>query len=159
MIKLFLFALMLGQFIHQAPKVEIWAEPVPYLESAVMEDYLAPVSSYGSGHRGIDFRVQPGGPIHSPADGLVHFSGLVVDRNVISIRTNTGKIASFEPVCSKLTRGESVSRGEIIGHHCVASEAYEYHCENCVHASARDEYGYLSPMHMFGQLSPSELLS
>lgn len=160
MIKLLMLALLLIPI--QNPNLsepEIWAEPIPYLDSAIVEDYLAPVSDYGTGHRGIDFRVSPGAPIHSPSDGVIHFSGSVVNRNLVTVRTDTGKRVSFEPVCSELSRGERVSSGQVIGYHCNANPDYEQHCENCVHASVRDEYGYLSPLQMFGRLSASVLLS
>lgn len=160
MIKLLLLVLLIIPI--QNPSVsdaEIWAEPIPYLESAIVEDYLAPVSDYGSGHRGIDFRVTSGAPIHSPSDGVIHFSGSVVNRNLVTVRTDSGKKISFEPVCSDLSRGAKVSSGQVIGHHCISNPDYEQHCQDCVHASVRDDYGYLSPMQMFGQLSASVLVS
>ena len=160
MIKLFLLiSLVFNAISTPAPIAEIWAEPIPYLHENLEEDYLAPVSEYGSGHRGIDFHINPGQQLQSPADGTVHFVGKVVNRNLITIRTDTGKLASFEPVCSSLEPGQRVREGEPIGVRCDGDESYEAHCESCVHASARDNFGYLSPLHMMGQKSPSVLLS
>lgn len=160
MVKIFLFLLLLLPLQESRfAEPEIWAEPIPYLESALFEDYLAPVSEFGTGHRGIDFKVPLGAAIHSPSDGFIHFSGKVVDRHIVTVMTNSGKRVSFEPVCTDLARGDKVSRGQVIGYHCETDSDYEAHCESCIHASVRDDFGYLSPMHMFGQLSPSVLLS
>ena len=160
MIKLILLITLIAKAISTpTPVAEIWAEPIPYLYENLEEDYLAPVSEYGAGHRGIDFHVTPGQQLESPADGTVHFVGKVVNRNLITIRTDRGKLASFEPVCSNLRSGQRVSQGQGIGVRCDGDETYEAHCESCVHASARDNFGYLSPLHMLGQKSPSVLLS
>lgn len=158
MIKLILlFALFSKAF--SAPVAEIWAEPIPYLYENLEQDYLAPVSRFGQGHRGIDFHVEPGQPIHSPAHGTVHFAGKVVNRNLITIKTDSGTLASFEPVCSDLKVGARVTRGQVIGFRCDGEPSYDDHCASCVHASARDSFGYLSPLHMLGQKSPSVLKS
>lgn len=160
MIKLLLLAFLLLPIQNaQPPAPEIWAEPIPYLETAIVEDYLAPVSKYGAGHRGIDFKVPLGSEIHAPSDGVIHFRGKVVNRQLVTVRTDSGKRVSFEPVCSHLAPGDRVSKGEVIGYQCNSDPSYKEHCEGCIHASVRDEYGYLSPMQMFGQLSPSVLLS
>ena len=160
MIKLILILTLIAKAISTPmPVVEIWAEPIPYLLENIEEDYLAPVSEYGTGHRGIDFHVESDQAIHSPANGTVHFSGKVVNRQVLTIRTDTGKLASFEPVCSQLKTGERIQQGQVIGFRCDGDASYEAHCESCVHASARDSFGYLSPLHMLGQKSPSVLLS
>jgi hypothetical protein len=160
MIKLILLLTLIAKAISTpTPVPELWAEPIPYLFENLEEDYLAPVSEYGSGHRGIDFHIAPGQQLRSPADGTVHFIGKVVNRNLITIRTDRGKLASFEPVCSSLSPGQRVSQGQPIGVRCHGDETYEAHCESCVHASARDNFGYLSPLHMMGQNSPSVLLS
>ena len=160
MIKLILLlALVAKAMLTPTPVSEIWAEPIPYLYENLEEDYLAPVSEYGTGHRGIDFHIAPGQELQSPADGTVHFVGKVVNRNLITIRTDRGKLATFEPVCSKLAQGQRVNEGQVIGVRCSGDETYEAHCESCIHASARDNFGYLSPLHMLGQKSPSVLLS
>lgn len=160
MVKIFLLLLILLPLQEsRSAEPEIWAAPIPYLESALVEDYLAPVSEYGTGHRGIDFTAPVGASIHAPSDGVIHFSGKVVDRHLVTVMTNSGKRVSFEPVCTDLARGEKVNRGQVIGYNCDTDSRYEAHCESCIHASVRDDYGYLSPMHMFGQLSPSVLLS
>ena len=154
-----LFALLSLVLSLGLPKVEpeIWAEPVPFLNQNLVEDYLAPVSEYSSGHRGIDLYLPLGEPVFSPATGTVHFVGKVVNRNLITIKTESGKLASFEPVCSELVKDQVVLQTEQIGTHCKPDESYEYHCESCIHHSVRDSHGYLSPMSLYGILEPSVL--
>lgn len=159
MIKIMLFlSLVFDLLVVPGPSQEIWAEPIPYLEENLEQDYLAPVSEFGTGHRGIDFQLEAGQLLSSPASGAVHFAGKVVDRMVITIRTDSGKLASFEPVCSNLKQGDRVLSGQPIGTWCPGAPGYQEHCERCVHASARDEFGYLSPLHMMGQKSPSVII-
>jgi hypothetical protein len=135
-----------------------WVEPVPGLASRVIEDYDAPVVRWGPGHRGIDFAVAPGELISSPVAGSVHFVGRVVNRPILTIADSAGQLASFEPVCSNLSRGQTVSAGSVIGWHCEADLSYEPHCPvECVHFSARRDGNYLSPLHLIFGLSPSRL--
>ncbi len=159
MTKLIALLFLLSQAITPPPSAEIWAEPIPFFEQSIEESYLAPASRYGSGHRGIDFHVEPGQSIHSPDHGVVHFVGKVVNRNLITIRTTHGKLASFEPVCSSLRMGDLVRKGQALGVRCLGDESYFAHCDSCVHASARDHHGYLSPLHLMGQMTASVLIS
>lgn len=57
-----------------------------------------------------------GGEVRSPADGVVSFSGVVVNRKVLSIDHGAGYISSFEPVVSDLVVGDEVSAGDVIAH-------------------------------------------
>jgi hypothetical protein len=81
----------------------------------------------------------------------------VVDREVVTIRTNDGYLASFEPACTLLEVGDRVKLGQEFAWHCQPSASYEYHCESCVHFSARSAYGYISPDYLLGNLRPSVL--
>ena len=56
--------------------------------------FLAP---WASGHRGIDLAADAEATIPAPADGVVSFSGVVVDREVLSIDHGGGYISSFDP--------------------------------------------------------------
>ena len=159
MTKLIALLLLIAQVVSPAPTPEIWAEPIPYFEEHIEEGYLAPVSKFGSGHRGIDFHIEPDQPIRSPGNGVVHFVGKVVNRNLITIRSQGGMLASFEPVCSTLAKGDLVREGQAIGVWCTGDPSYAAQCESCVHMSARDNFGYLSPLHLMGQRSASVLIS
>ncbi|WP_258933668.1 M23 family metallopeptidase [Nesterenkonia pannonica] len=64
-----------------------------------------------------------------PADGVVSFSGKVVNRQVLSINHGNGYISSFEPVDSDLTVGDRVSQGQPIGHLDTYDNA-THHCDS-----------------------------
>ena len=135
-----------------------WEYPVDQESSKWDDIYRAPTSEYGPGHRGVDFTRAIGSTIKAPVDGEITFQGLVVDRNVLTIRGKNGYLASFEPACSELEVGDSVNRGDLFAWHCQPLETYQYHCETCVHFSIRSAWGYLSPEFLLEGLSSSVLL-
>ena len=139
-------------------KTEFWAEPTPFFSDNVQEQYLAPASKYGAGHRGVDFKLAPYGAINAPDSGTLAFKGRVVNRDVVTLRTSGG-LVSFEPACTEFEVGEQIQRGEPFATHCPAGSDYEYHCDNCVHFSLRDSFGYLSPIQLIEPLLPSVLLA
>jgi len=116
-------------------------------------DFERPESEYGSGHRGIDLKLDE---VSSPVDGEVSFVGKVFTRELITIESRHGKF-SFEPVCSELSKGDLVSAGQIIGTRCVESD-YSEHCEGCVHISFRDPE-YRNPLWVLGLREPSRPVS
>ncbi len=128
----------------------VWpiAEPHP-----IVRPFIAPDTPYSSGHRGIDIAAPVGASVRSPADGVVHFSGFVVDRYLVSIDHDGGLISSFEPVLSTLAEGTIVRRGEQIGAlqsgHCGAP---------CLHFGVRLHGQYISPLNYLGGISHSVLL-
>jgi hypothetical protein len=134
---------------------EIWAKPVPFFQ--VEHRFLAPVSLYGPGHRGLDFVLEAEQSVLAPTSGLVTFSGPVVDRNIITITNNSGYLLSFEQICSSLLPGDFVQRGQELGSFCSISKDFETHGESCVHFSVRSNRGYLNPELFLGSLLPSVL--
>lgn len=92
----------------------LWGWPVE-APHYVVRPFIAPETVYSSGHRGIDIGGEEGRPVHAPAAGIVHFSGWVVDRPVVSLRHPGGLISSFEPVTGRLAEGDSVLAGDVIG--------------------------------------------
>lgn len=136
-----------------------WDYPVSPDASKWEAVYQASTTEYGPGHRGVDFKLAIGSAISSPVDGEITFQGLVVDRNVITIRNKNGYLASYEPACSDLEVGDSVSRGDSFTWHCEPLQSYEYHCGECVHFSIRSQWGYLSPEFFLNGLRPSVLRS
>ena len=124
-----------------------------------LNHYLAPMTEYGEGHRGIDLPVLLGDPVLSPATGQISFSGKVGYRNVVSIQFGNSLTASVEPVCSDLPEGTNVVMGETIGTVCEPDIEYLWHCtETCLHFGTRTEAGYFSPLAMIGGLGPSKLV-
>jgi murein DD-endopeptidase MepM/ murein hydrolase activator NlpD len=135
--------------VHGAPGVP-WLWPVDG-GHAIVRPYLAPTSDYGAGHRGID--IASTDVLRAPADGIVHYSGTVVNRGVLSIDHGDGVISSYEPVTSALHTGDLVHRGEVIG------EIQPGHCaELCLHLGVRLNGAYVSPLNYLGGVPRAVLL-
>jgi murein DD-endopeptidase MepM/ murein hydrolase activator NlpD len=128
-----------------------WFWPVTPPRS-IARPFIAPTTEYGPGHRGIDVRASDS-TLFAPADGVVHFAGVVVSRPVLSIRHGASVISSFEPVIALVAAGDAVSRGQPIGT-IVAG-----HCATrCVHVGVRVDGEYVSPLAWFGGIPRSILL-
>lgn len=126
----------------------------------LVRQYLQPASDYSSGHRGVDFEIEPGEPIIAPADGVVSVSRVIVNRGVLALKHGVGLVSELEPACSDLGVGVTVRKGEVIGWACKAGETYAQHCPSdaCLHFSLRSNGRYLSPLALIGGLNPSRLL-
>ncbi len=160
MIKLIsLLTLVITALTQPVKSPEIWATPIPDFENRHFPNYVLPASKWGAGHRGIDLLVKDQEQIKSPFSGTVHFQGKVVDRNVLTLKSSSGLLASFEPICSNLSAGDEVTKGDQIGHYCAGAENYEEHCEMCIHFSVRSEHGYLNPLLFVSSIKPSVLVS
>jgi murein DD-endopeptidase MepM/ murein hydrolase activator NlpD len=119
----------------------------------IVRPYIAPESEYGPGHRGIDIASTAGADIRSPADGVVHFSGMVAGRPVLSIEHDGALISSFEPVVTALSAGTPVHRGDLVG---VLAPG---HCPSaCLHFGVRLHGQYVSPLNYLGGVARSILL-
>lgn len=129
-----------------------WTWPVGPAH-AIVRPFIAPLTPYAAGHRGIDIAAATDTAVVAPADGVVHFSGFVVDRPVLSIRHPDGLISSFEPIESALAEGVPVRRGDAIG------TVRAGHCaETCLHLGVRRYGEYLSPLNYLGGIPLSVLL-
>lgn len=127
-----------------------WPVPVPH---AIVRPYVAPATAYAAGHRGIDISSAAESAVTAPADGQVYFSGVVVDRPVLSIRHADGLVSSYEPVESALPAGTVVRRGDTVGSllagHCATA---------CLHFGVRLYGQYVSPLNYLGGIARSILL-
>lgn len=120
-----------------------------------MRPFIAPETEYSAGHRGIDLAAALGTDVFAPADGVIHFSGVVVDRPVLSIDHSGSLLSSFEPVISTLPAGTAVRRGDLVGTidastgHCIAA---------CLHFGVRLHGQYVSPLNYLGGIPRPVLL-
>jgi murein DD-endopeptidase MepM/ murein hydrolase activator NlpD len=135
-----------------------WSSSV--IGSELVNSYRAPDATYGSGHRGVDYRVALGQGVFAPADATVSFVGKVVDRQVLSLSHQGNVVSSYEPVCSSLVVGQEVAAGDLVAEVCEAEQDYAQHCLDtlCLHFSTRQDGEYLSPLWFTGELAPSILL-
>ncbi|PPF57750.1 M23 family peptidase [Clavibacter michiganensis] len=131
-----------------------WSWPVdpPH---AVTRRFEAPSTPYGPGHRGIDIAVGPGTAVHSPADGIVSFAGVVVDRPVVSIQHADGLVSSMEPVVPGVSTGDAVSAGQVVG---VLAEGPRHEPDGGLHLGARLHGAYVDPQALLAGLRHAVLL-
>jgi murein DD-endopeptidase MepM/ murein hydrolase activator NlpD len=156
MIKILTVLMLL--FSYQAPAPEIIAKPVPFSTNSVKDHFVAPLWTFGPGHRGIDLAIDPATPIASPFDGSVFFVGKVVNRMSVTVLSTSGLKASFEPVCGIVSQGHAVRQNQTIGFLCEGDESYQTHCASCLHFSIRNDHGYLNPLLFYGLLTPPRLV-
>ncbi|NQX10035.1 M23 family metallopeptidase [Microbacteriaceae bacterium VKM Ac-2855] len=131
----------------------LWTWPVGG-PTAIIGAWSAPEHRYASGHRGIDIDAANGSPVASPASGTVHFAGTVVDRAIVTVRTDDGVLASLEPVTPAVAEGDRVVAGQMVG--TVGAGG---HCsERCVHLGVRVDGDYVSPLRFLGGLERAVLL-
>ena len=133
------------------PPPPVWDWPVK-ADAEVVRDFLAPLSPWGAGHRGLDLRARPGSPVVAPVSGKIHFSGSVVNRGVVTIETAEGWLVSMEPITPDF-EGSRVARGQKIG---IVQRG---HCSGgCLHIGLRIEGEYRSPARELGILRRATLL-
>lgn len=124
----------------------------------VVRAFDPPAQPWLSGHRGVDLLALQGAEVLAPIAAVVTFSGVVVNREVLTLMTDEGLRLSFEPVVSSLRVGDLVARGQIIGQvqgptHCESSvEA------SCLHWGVRRGEVYLDPLQFILDQRPSILL-
>jgi murein DD-endopeptidase MepM/ murein hydrolase activator NlpD len=132
-------------------RAESWDWPLDG-ERRVLRPFVAPPHPYGAGHRGVDLAAS-GDTVRAPADGVVTFAGVVVDRPVLTITHADGLRSSFEPVTSDLVAGDRVRRGDAVG------TVLAGHCARvCLHLGARIGDEYVSPLALLGLLDHTVLL-
>ena len=128
-----------------------WIWPVKHSHT-VVRAFDAPDSPWGPGHRGVDVAASEGDRVIAPVSGTIHFSGRVVNRGIITIKTNEGILVSIEPVVATVTGGR-VRAGKPIG--TVGSG----HCTGgCLHIGLRVGGEYRSPAAELGVLTRAVLV-
>lgn len=125
------------------------------LEPAVIaEPFRAPADRYGPGHRGVDLVGAVGANVRAPSDGVVAFSGVVVDRAILTIDHGAGYVSTLEPVDTELPPGARVFRGDAIGTistggHSVAGD---------LHVGVRLDGEYINPLTLVADVPRAVLL-
>jgi len=130
-----------------------WLWPVDDARE-VVEPFRAPAHAFGAGHRGIDLSAPPSAVVRAPADGVVAFRGVVVDRPLLTIEHAGGLVTTFEPLQSTLQPGDTVSAGEEIGSVATGGHAVP----GALHLGVRLHGEYINPMLLFGGVARAVLL-
>ncbi|GAA2520434.1 MAG: M23 family metallopeptidase [Kocuria sp.] len=131
-----------------------WAWPVSP-RPAVERHFEAPAKKWLPGHRGVDLHAPPGTEVHAPQAGTVSFTGVVVDREVLTIDHGDGHKSSFEPVLATVGGGDRVTRGQVIG---KVAEPGHGPGGTAVHWGVREDREYVNPLQFVVDLRPSVLL-
>ena len=120
-----------------------WAAPVPG-QVVVTRPFEPLPHPYAAGHRGVDLRGFPGGPVLAAGDGMVVFAGMVAGRPVVSIDHAGGLRTTYEPVEPSVGAGQAVARGSPIG--ALAAGHAGCPAGACLHWGLRRGGTYLDPM-------------
>ncbi|WP_434992796.1 murein hydrolase activator EnvC family protein [Arthrobacter sp. Ld5] len=151
--------------VAAAPFVPEWSWPLTPAPE-VLRPFEKPPQKWERGHRGVDLSAGAG-PVRvlSPADGVVSFAGTVVDRGVLSIDHGDGRISSFEPVSTGLSRGDRVGRGQEVAVLDASRDRRRVdgparaHCGRpCLHWGVREDGEYVDPLSLVTDRRPSVLL-
>lgn len=121
---------------------------------AVVNPFRAPAHEYGAGHRGVDIGTSINAAVTAPADGVVAFRGIVVDRPLLTIEHADGLVTTFEPLRSELLPGEPVTAGQVIGQVDVGGHTPP----GALHLGVRSHGDYINPMLLFGGAQRAILL-
>jgi murein DD-endopeptidase MepM/ murein hydrolase activator NlpD len=112
---------------------------------------------WSPGHRGVDLAATAGAAVRAPANGTVHFTGVLAGRAVLSLDHGGGLISSFEPAVGTVPVGRTVKRGDIVAtlapgpSHCLPAA--------CLHWGVRRNGRYIDPLTLLpGARGPAILL-
>ncbi|NCT92230.1 M23 family metallopeptidase [Cellulomonas sp. APG4] len=130
---------------------------LPLEAATLVARFRAPAQPWGPGHRGIDLTGT--GPVRTPADGVVTFSGVVVDRGVLTVTHDDGLRSSFEPVEGGLPVGTRVRVGDALAT-VARPQHHGGHCgpTSCLHWGVRRGETYVDPLSLLGAAEPVVLL-
>jgi septal ring factor EnvC (AmiA/AmiB activator) len=90
----------------------------------------------------------------SPAEGIIAFRGVVVDRPLLTIDHGSGLVSTLEPVESTLDPGDVVARGQAVGTLAAGGHA----AEGTLHLGARLNGEYINPLALLGAAERPVLL-
>lgn len=134
------------------PTTDAWGWPlVP--PRVIAATYEAPATPYAAGHRGVDVTAEPRDAVLAPADGVVTFVGVVVDRPVLAIAHPGDLLTSVEPVLASVKVGDRVRAGQQVGTVTTGG-----HCVACLHIGLRLHGEYVSPLLLLGGVQRAVLL-
>lgn len=129
------------------------------VDGSVARLFDPPAARWSAGHRGVDLLAAPGDPVRSPADGVVEFSGVVVDRTVLTVRHPDGLRSSLEPLVEPLARGTPVRTGQVVATLAgpPGPDGHPGHCApaTCLHWGVRRGDEYVDPL---GLLRPGPVV-
>jgi murein DD-endopeptidase MepM/ murein hydrolase activator NlpD len=122
--------------------VLLWTRPV---DGPVVKPFVAPVTRFGPGHRGVDFKAKPGTPVRAAGPGIVVFAGTIAHQRYVVILHRGNLRTSYSYLRSiKVRRGQRVREGQVI-----ATTG-----RTVLHFGARRGPAYFDPMTLFATGPP-----
>lgn len=117
---------------------------VPPVDGPIVRPFDPPARPWGPGHRGVDYRVPPGTPVHAAADGLVSFAGGVAGGLTVAIDHQSGLRTSYAFLARvDVTRGQRVEVGDTVG---LSGGTGPGHASDLVHFGLRRGRRYVDPL-------------
>ncbi|HKA68997.1 MAG TPA: M23 family metallopeptidase [Actinomycetes bacterium] len=125
----------------------------------ILRGFDLPPEPWLAGHRGVDLAARPGQAVRAAGSGVVTFAGSIAGRGVLVIgltaapdgyssdlhEVPAGLRITYEPVRSRVHRGDRVHTGQVVGR---LDEAH-HHCGvlgSCLHWGLRRGDVYLDPL-------------
>jgi murein DD-endopeptidase MepM/ murein hydrolase activator NlpD len=100
------------------------------------------------GHRGVDLASSPAAVVRAAGPGVVHFSGYLAGRGVVSISHPNGLLTTYEPLTPLVKKGQSVRAGDPIGRLSPGHRGCPVAA--CLHWGLRHGKTYLDPLSLLG---------
>ena len=112
----------------------------------VQRPFVAPVSAYGAGHRGLDLAASEGVSVLAVEAGVVVHAGVVAGRGTVSVEHADGLRSTYEPLTASVHVGDVVAAGERLGTITLGRGAAHCGPASCLHLGARRGETYLDPL-------------
>jgi murein DD-endopeptidase MepM/ murein hydrolase activator NlpD len=88
----------------------------PPVERPISVPFRQPTSTYGPGHRGVDYATEPGEAVHAIGSGTVTFAGQVAHLRFVTIRHPDGLDSTYSYLATiAVRRGQHVAQGDVVG--------------------------------------------
>ena len=113
---------------------------------AVLRPFVAPLSAYAAGHRGLDLAASEGAAVLAVEAGVVVHAGVVAGRGTVSVEHADGLRSTYEPVAASVRAGEVLAAGDQLGAIRLGSGAAHCGPTSCLHLGARRGEHYLDPL-------------
>lgn len=129
-----------------------WVRPV---DGPVVEPFRAPPTSFGPGHRGVDFGVPEGTDVRAAGDGTVVYAGTVAGTLHVSVAHEGGLRTSYSFLADVLVRrGMRVRAGQVVG-----TSGASPHGPRRVHFGLRVGDTYVDPMLLYSPVDLAEVVA
>jgi murein DD-endopeptidase MepM/ murein hydrolase activator NlpD len=130
------------------------AAPPGVLTPVVLRGFAPPARRWDAGHRGVDLAARAGAPVRAAGAGVVTFAGPLFGRDVIAISHGTFR-TTYLPVMPKVSVGQRVAGGQVIGTVALASPASCDGAAACLHWGLVTGHGhaerYRDPLALVGE--------